>query len=185
MIISKIIIIYYLIGCLVIRKYLYSKMLIDFLQQKKREFSKLSIKEQLLFTLVKLKRNPSLFMLCDLFGISPGVGSNLFITWVLFLAKELAIFLPFSTIKDMDGIPQPKAFESNPALRAIIDCTEFYIHKPSLPSSQLRTHSSYKATRRARGYMKTRLVRVTHAVCTSNYGDQTLRSCNCFWNFEN
>ena len=65
-------------GCLVTRKYLYSKMLIDFLQQKQRELSKLSIKEQLLFTLVKLKRNPSLFMLCDLFGISPGIGSNLY-----------------------------------------------------------------------------------------------------------
>ena len=74
-------------------------------------------------------------MLCDLFGISSGIGSNLFITWVLFLAKELAMFLPFSTIKDMEGIPRPQAYERNPALRAIIDCTEFYIHKPSLPSS--------------------------------------------------
>lgn len=84
-------------------------------------------------------------MLCDLFGISPGIGSNLFITWVLFLAKELVIFLPFPTMEDMEGIPRPEALESNPTLRAIIDCTEFYIHKPSLPSSQRRTHSSYKA----------------------------------------
>ena len=84
-------------------------------------------------------------MLCDLFGMSSGIGSNLFITWVLFLAKELAIFLPFSTIKDMEGITRPQAFQNNPALCAIIDCTEFYIHKPLLPSSQRRTHSSYKA----------------------------------------
>ncbi len=121
-----------------------TKMVTDVLLQKQREWSKHSIKEQLLFTLVRLKRNPSLLMLCDLFGISSGIGSNLFITWVLFLAKELAIFLPFSTIKDMEGITQPEAFQNNPALRAIIDCTEFYIHKPSLPSSQRRTHSSYK-----------------------------------------
>lgn len=120
-------------------------MFTDHLLQKQREWSKLSVKEQLLFTLVKLKRNPSLFMLCDLFGISSGIGSNLFITWLLFLAKELVIFLPFPTIKDMEGISRPEAFKSNPSLRAIIDCTEFYIHKPSLPSSQRRTHSSYKA----------------------------------------
>lgn len=85
-------------------------------------------------------------MLCDLFGISAGIGSNLFITWVLFLSKELKpLFLPFSTLKEMEGIPRPPTYASNTCLRAVIDCTEFYIHKPSLPSSQRRTHSSYKA----------------------------------------
>lgn len=84
-------------------------------------------------------------MLCDLFGISPATGSNLFITRVMFLAKELKVFLPFSTINDMEGIPRPEVYKNNPCLRAVIDCTEFYIQKPSLPSSQRRTHRSYKA----------------------------------------
>ena len=85
-------------------------------------------------------------MLCDLFGISAGIGSNLFITWVLFLSKELKpLFLPFSTLKEMEGIPRPPTYASNTCLCAVIDCTEFYIHKPSLPPSQHRTHSSYKA----------------------------------------
>jgi hypothetical protein len=83
-------------------------------------------------------------MLCDLFGISQSVGSSLFITWVLFLEKELQLFVPFSTLKDMEGINRPEVYQRNPGLRAIIDCTEFYIQKPSLPSSQRRTHSSYK-----------------------------------------
>ena len=83
-------------------------------------------------------------MLCDLFGICAGIGSNLFITWVLFLSKELKpLFLPFS--KEMEGIPRPPTYASNTCLCAVIDCTEFYIHKPSLPPSQHRTHSSYKA----------------------------------------
>ena len=38
-----------------------------------------------------------------------------------------------------------ETFESNPALHAIIDSTEFYIHKPLLLSSQRRNRSSYKA----------------------------------------
>ena len=84
-------------------------------------------------------------MLCDLFGISQTVGSSIFLTWVMFLEKELKIFLPFSTLTDMEGISRPEVYPCNPCLRAIIDCTEFYIQKPSLPSSQRRTHSTYKA----------------------------------------
>jgi hypothetical protein len=84
-------------------------------------------------------------MLCDLFGISQTVGSSIFLTWVMFLEKELKLFLPFSTLTDMEGISRPEVYRCNPCLRAIIDCTEFYIQKPSLPSSQRRTHSTYKA----------------------------------------
>ena len=84
-------------------------------------------------------------MLCDLFGISQTVGSSIFLTWVMFLEKELKLFLPFSTLTDMEGISWPEVYRCNPCFRAIIDCTEFYIQKPSLPSSQRRTHSTYKA----------------------------------------
>ena len=45
----------------------------------------------------------------------------------------------------MEGISWPEAFENNPALRATVDVTEFYIRKPSLPSSQCHRHSSYKS----------------------------------------
>ena len=107
--------------------------------------TKLTTYEQFVFTLVRIRRNPSLTWLCDLFGISSSTGSNLFITWVLFLAKELQSFIPFPTLKDMEGLPRPPVYQNNPCPRAIIDCTEFYIQKPSLPSSQRRTHSTYKS----------------------------------------
>ena len=84
-------------------------------------------------------------MLCDLFDISQTIGSCIFITWVLFLEKELKLLVPFSTLADMEGVERPEVYRNNHCLRAIIDCTEFYIQKPSLPSSQRRTHSSYKA----------------------------------------
>lgn len=81
----------------------------------------------------------------DLFGVSEGHVSNIFITWVLFLAKELLILQPFSTLEEMVGLHRPKTYRKHPFLRAIIDCTEFYIQKPSLPSSQRITHSAYKS----------------------------------------
>ena len=97
-------------------------------------------------TLVRLKRKPSIVMLADLFGISSGTASKTFISWLLFLEKELSFLLPFSTVEEMSGLPLPKAFREFPHLRGIIDCTEFYIEKPSRIASQRSTYSSYKST---------------------------------------
>ena len=38
----------------------------------------------------------------------------------------------------------PKCFKYFPNTRVVIDCTEFYVQKPSLPSSQRVTWSNYK-----------------------------------------
>ena len=106
---------------------------------------KLTIREQFIFTLIRLRRNTSMVMLTDLFGISCGTGSKLFISWVLFLSQELKVFLPFSTLEDLKGIKRPDALKKMQNLRAIIDCTEFYIQKPSKPASQRSTYSQYKS----------------------------------------
>ena len=47
----------------------------------------------------------------------------------------------------MEGLPRPKVYKEMKyyKLRGIIDCTEFYIEKPSLPSSQRCTYSHYKS----------------------------------------
>lgn len=87
-------------------------------------------------------------MLCDIFGINTGTGSNIFITWILFLEKELSFLLPFSTNDEMLGVPKPNCFKKSSLnnLRAIIDCTEFYVEKPCKPSSQRATYSQYKSS---------------------------------------
>ena len=109
--------------------------------------SKLTIKEQFILTLVRLRRFPSLAMLSALFGISTALVSRISITWVLFMEKELNFLLSFATLKEMEGLKRPKVYRDikNEKLRAIIDCTEFQIEKPSLPSSQRRTYSNYKS----------------------------------------
>lgn len=117
---------------------------ITFFQQR-RQLSKLTPKEQFVFTLVRLRRSPSIIMLSDLFGVCARTGSQIFISWVLFLSNELKFILPFSTVSDIKGITRPKGFKNKENLRAIIDCTEFYIEKPSKPSCQRSTYSQYKS----------------------------------------
>jgi hypothetical protein len=96
---------------------------------------------------VRLRRRPTLLTLCTTFGISTGNGSNIFITWVLFLEREMEFLLNFSTLIHMEGLRRPKVYKDMKYyhLRGIIDCTEFYIEKPSWPSSQRRTYSQYKS----------------------------------------
>lgn len=98
-----------------------------------------------MMTLFRLKRNPTLFMLANTFGISIAACSRIVTTWILFLEKELKFLLPFSTLSEMDGLRRPKVFRPYANLRAILDCTEFYIEKPSRPSSQRQTYSGYKS----------------------------------------
>ena len=87
-------------------------------------------------------------MLCDIFGITTGTGSRIFITWILFLEKELGFLLPFSTKEELKEISKPNCFKKDcfKNLRAKIDCTEFYIEKPGKPSSQRSTYSQYKSS---------------------------------------
>lgn len=65
-----------------------------------------------------------------------------------FLERELRFLLPFSTKEDLLGIPKPNCFQKNSFknLRAIIDCTEFYVEKPCKPSSQRSTYSQYNSS---------------------------------------
>ena len=98
-----------------------------------------------MLTLVRLRRSPSIIMLADIFGVSSRSASQIFITWIKFLSKELSFLLPFPTTAVLNEITKPKAFKKFENLRAIIDCTEFYIEKPSKPSCQRSTYSQYKS----------------------------------------
>ena len=84
-------------------------------------------------------------MLADLFDIAPGTASRIFITWVLFLEKELSFLLSFPTVAELNDIYIPASLSGIKNLRGIIDCTEFYIEKPGRISSQRSTFSSYKS----------------------------------------
>ena len=109
-------------------------------------YTSLTVKEQFVFTLIRLHHCPTLTVLCDWFGISSGSGSKIFITWILFLEKELNFLLNFATLSEMEGIHRPQCYQKLNNLRAIIDCTELYIDTPSRPSTQRNTYSQYKSS---------------------------------------
>ena len=96
-------------------------------------------------TLVRLKCSPTSLMLANTFGISTAACSRIVTTWILFLDKKLKFLLPFSTLSEMEGLWRPKVFRPYPNIRATLDCTEFYIDKPSRPSSQRQTYSGYES----------------------------------------
>jgi hypothetical protein len=79
---------------------------------------------------VRLRRKPSMVMLADLFGIGPGTASRIFITWVLYLEKELSFLLSFPTVAELNDIYIPASLSGIKNMRGIIDCIEFYIEKP-------------------------------------------------------
>ena len=83
-------------------------------------------------------------MLADLVGVSCATISRIFTTWINFLyfkLKEIPLWPP----KDVVVASMPKCFRNlYPTTRVIIDATEIYMEKLSLPDLQQMTFSSYK-----------------------------------------
>jgi hypothetical protein len=94
-------------------------------------------------TLVRIRRGLDVEVLSDIFGVHASAISRIFSTWINFLYQELRFLISWPSreqiIKSL-----PKQFKHFPKTRSIIDCTEFFIQKPSLPSSQCITWSQYK-----------------------------------------
>ncbi|XP_072027733.1 uncharacterized protein [Amphiura filiformis] len=105
---------------------------------------KLTIDEEIVLVLMKLRLALSNIFLASLFGIAASTCSSIFNTWIKFLARELQplIFWP-----DRAAIRanMPSSIKSMcPSLRCTIDCTEFYIERPRDLQLQALTWSDYK-----------------------------------------
>ncbi|XP_048751583.2 uncharacterized protein LOC125663333 [Ostrea edulis] len=104
---------------------------------------KLTTKEEFIITLVRLRRGFDVEVISDLFGVHPSQISRIFTTWINFLYAELKFLISWPS-REQIASNIPKAFKHFPTTRSIIDCTEFFVQKPSLPSSQRVTWSQYK-----------------------------------------
>jgi len=78
-----------------------------------------------------------------MFGISESTASRIITTWISLLYHELSFLVQWPSRETL-SLNQPSAFKFFPHTRAIIDCTEFFIQRPSLPCAQRKTWSSYK-----------------------------------------
>ena len=95
-------------------------------------------------TLVRLRLGLLEQDLADRFGISTSTVSRIFTTWINFLYLRLKD-LPLWPPKEIIDTYMPQVFKClYPTTRVIVDATEIYVEKPSLPDIQQMTFSSYK-----------------------------------------
>ena len=112
--------------------------------KKKGRPRKLAPIDEFFIVLVRLRLGLFEQYLADRVGVSCATISRIFTTWINFLylkLKEIPLWPP----KDVVVANMPKCFQDlYPTTRVIIDATEVYIEKPSLPDLQQMTFSSYK-----------------------------------------
>lgn len=112
--------------------------------QKSGPNRKLSLEEELLMTLMKLRLGTINGMLGDMFGVSNTTVSQIINTWVKFLADELRPLILWPS-KEAIACSFPKSLPSKYRnLRCTIDCTEIFIEKPRNFELQALTWSDYK-----------------------------------------
>ena len=112
--------------------------------QEKRPVRTLTLREEFIMTLIRIRRGFTVRTLSDMFGISVSYTSKIFCTWISFLYLELGPLLIRWPTKEQIAKTFPASFKHFKNTRCIIDCTEIFIQKPSMPSSQRITWSSYK-----------------------------------------
>lgn len=114
------------------------------LQYRWRKPSTVSVPNQLLITLIKLRLHTPNQELAYLFGVSEYSIANIFVTWVNFMYiqwRQLDIFPE----KELVKFYMPRTFAQDfPNTRLIIDGMEVPIQKPSQPAAQQITYSNYK-----------------------------------------
>lgn len=103
-----------------------------------------SVADQLLITMIKLRRYLPDFELAFLFGISESNVANIFITWINFM-YEIWSLIDIWPNKECVKYFMPESFKRDfLATRVIVDTTEIPITKPGNPVAQQATFSSYK-----------------------------------------
>ncbi|XP_014678536.1 PREDICTED: uncharacterized protein LOC106818335 [Priapulus caudatus] len=112
--------------------------------QKPGPKRKLSIKDEMLMTLMKLRLGLGNDFLGDIFLVSPALCSQVLNTWIKFLAYELKPLI-YWPAKEVVLRTLPDAYKTfAPKLRCIIDCTEMFIDRPRDMEMQGHTYSDYK-----------------------------------------
>ena len=108
-------------------------------------FRDISVGNQLLSVLIRLRLGSVAADICVRFKISEGTYSRLFTTWICFLSEELRLLFPFPTHAQIDEW-MPRNFRKYfPNTRIIIDCYEIECQRPSALMNQSVTYSQYKS----------------------------------------
>ncbi|XP_076105739.1 uncharacterized protein LOC143074076 [Mytilus galloprovincialis] len=101
----------------------------------------LDIKEELALTLLRLRRGFDTKTLGDMFAISESSVCRIFTTWLNLMYHDLKFLVRWPSREVLKKMP--KCFKHFKKTKCIIDCTEFFVQKPSLPSAQRITYSFF------------------------------------------
>jgi len=106
--------------------------------------SSISVENQFFLVLIKLRKHHTNFELSTLFSISESQCYNIFFTWVRFMSLQWKR-LPIWCSRDLVQFYSPLGFSAEyPTTRVIVDGTECPVQKPSFPTAQQSTFSTYK-----------------------------------------
>lgn len=103
---------------------------------------KTSVEEEFFMTLVRLRQGLSEE---DLAFRMKSTVCRIVTTWISFLSRELSPLIHWPT-REENKLHYPECFKRYPNVKAIIDCTEVCIQRPSLAEAQALTYSNYKST---------------------------------------
>ena len=110
---------------------------------KREPRTTLTLFEETLLTLVRIRRGYDIRHISYLFGITQSPASKIFSPWCKFLAIMFKPLLLWPS-KELVWGNLPDSFKNYPRTRIIIDATEFKIEKPFHPVAQKQTWSNYK-----------------------------------------
>ena len=104
----------------------------------------ISVEDQFFCTLIKLREHKTNFEISRMFGISEATVTNIFVTWINFMACQWGE-IDWWPSGDMVKFYAPTDFRLKfPSTRVIVDGTECPIKKPKEPVAQQATFSNYK-----------------------------------------
>lgn len=118
---------------------------------KLKQIKKVSLKNQLLLTLCKLRNNFDLLDLGHRFSISAQTAGVIFNSWLNYM------YLRFGEVsiwphRDVISEHMPANYRNDfPNTFAILDCTELRIQRPSSLKAQSQTYSDYKSSNTLKG----------------------------------
>lgn len=110
-----------------------------------KRLHKLTIKERVVLTLMKLKQNFSLRVLEILFKmITVSTCKKIFVETLAALAKVLKCAIPWPSKTEIKN-KIPKCFQNFENVRIVLDCTEIPIQKPKCLACRIKLYSHYKS----------------------------------------
>ncbi|KAJ8666164.1 hypothetical protein QAD02_007826 [Eretmocerus hayati] len=114
------------------------------LKYVRKNIGEISVPNQFSFVLWRLRHNECDLTLATHFGIHRRAVGNIFISWILLMSQHWSL-IDIWTNRDLVDFLLPESFKNSyPALRVIIDGTEFEIEEPSNSRDQQSTSSVYK-----------------------------------------